>query len=134
MTTTWRPKPDWRDCLGPPTSPDRGDLDPDEARAEGEALAAERNDDVGEAAQLRRQRRSRQGREDLQPADLEPDGLEPDSDDNLDIEALGYDEERKPVADARDPHVEDQLDPRGWTDTFPASDPVSINPGRRTSC
>ena len=40
--------------------------------------------------------------------------------------ALGYDDERKPPE--HDPHVEDQLD-HGLKETFPASDPVSINPG-----
>jgi hypothetical protein len=40
--------------------------------------------------------------------------------------ALGYDDDRKPPE--HDPHVEDQLD-HGLKETFPASDPVSINPG-----
>ena len=39
---------------------------------------------------------------------------------------LGYDDERKPPE--HDPHTEEQLD-HGLKETFPASDPVSINPG-----
>jgi hypothetical protein len=34
----------------------------------------------------------------------------------------------KPVKVEHDPHVEEQLD-SGLEETFPASDPVSINPG-----
>ncbi|HUZ11544.1 MAG TPA: primosomal protein [Caulobacteraceae bacterium] len=63
--------------------------------------------------------RVRQG--DAQPADLESELLADD-----DIEALGYDDERRPPD--HDPHVEAQLD-HGLEETFPASDPVSINPG-----
>ena len=45
------------------------------------------------------------------------------SDDQL--ETLGY-EDKQP--DESDPHVDKQLD-KGLKETFPASDPVSINPG-----
>jgi hypothetical protein len=41
------------------------------------------------------------------------------------IETLGYDDDQP---EENDPHVERQLD-KGLKETFPASDPVSINPG-----
>jgi hypothetical protein len=47
------------------------------------------------------------------------------------IKALGYGEDASAEADAdveHDPHVDHQLD-KGLKETFPASDPVSINPG-----
>ena len=58
--------------------------------------------------------------------DLQPSDLEPGSDENLDIEALGYDEDGRPADADADAHVEDLLD-EGLKGTFPASDPVSVS-------
>ncbi|MDO9471966.1 MAG: primosomal protein [Caulobacter sp.] len=63
------------------------------------------------------------GREPLSAAGSEPGGVPTDADKPSDLEA---DEEETDV-DA-DPHVDRQLD-KGLKETFPASDPVSINPG-----
>ncbi len=55
----------------------------------------------------------------------EPGGVPTDADKPADLEK-GHPEES--VDPAADPHVDDQLD-KGLKETFPASDPVSINPG-----
>jgi len=114
---------DWNDSLDAPAFPERGDLDPDEAREEGSALLAERNDAVGEPRSFAADNTARiKDGEDLQPSDLEPG-----SDENLDVETLGYDEDgRAAGAEAPDEHVEDLLDD-GLKGTFPASDPVSVS-------
>ncbi len=59
--------------------------------------------------------------DDARTADYEADDISDE-----DLHALGYDEDRP--APERDPHTERQLD-EGLGETFPASDPVSINPG-----
>jgi hypothetical protein len=115
---------EWSDPLDAPVFPERGDIDPDEARAEGAGLAAERNDAVGEPRSFAADNAARVKDGDPQPEDFEGDGLLPESDENTDVEALGYDDEGRPAD--HDPHVEDQLD-EGLKETFPASDPVSIN-------
>jgi len=89
---------EWRDALDPPADPDLGDLDPAEARVDGEAIAAERNDRVGEPRTFA-DNSARVSDEDLQPDDFEGDGLAAGADDeNLDTEAAGYDGDGRPVS------------------------------------
>ena len=51
-----------------------------------------------------------------------------DQDKNKQAEGAGTGAHADDVEDNRDRHTEKQLD-RGLKETFPASDPVSINPG-----
>lgn len=95
-----------------------GDLSEAEADELGEEISEMRNDSVGEHRSFLTDAADRVSDADAQPADYEGT--------NTDIEALGYDDDRKPAE--HDPHVERQLD-HGLDETFPASDPVSINPG-----
>lgn len=95
-----------------------GDLTDAEADELGEEISEMRNDSVGEHRSFLTDAADRVSDADARPSDYEAT--------NADIEALGYDDDRKPPE--HDPHVEKQLD-HGLDETFPASDPVSINPG-----
>ena len=100
---------------------DVDDFDPDAMdEAELEAMT-EADDGIDEARSFAADDADRGASDDIHAADLEADDLSDE-----DIEALGYDDARKPPD--HDPHVEKQLDD-GLKETFPASDPVSINPG-----
>jgi hypothetical protein len=100
---------------------DVDDFDPDAMdEAELEAMT-EADDGIDEARSFAADDADRVASDDIRAADLEADDLSDE-----DIEALGYDDARKPPD--HDPHVEKQLDD-GLKETFPASDPVSINPG-----
>jgi hypothetical protein len=97
------------------------DFDPDaadEAELEEIVMAEE---DLDEPRSFARDDADLVSDDDLQPADLEADSL-----DEEDLEALGYDDEA-PEAQAR-AAGERALD-RDLEATFPASDPVSPNPG-----
>jgi len=59
----------------------------------------------------------------------EPGGVPTDADKPSDLEDEDEDEDADRGVDSEaDPHVDRQLD-KGLKETFPASDPVSINPG-----
>lgn len=88
-------------------------LDPD-AAAVGDDLDAARDD---EGRDIRREPLSAE-------ADT-PDGVPTDADKPSDLEDANPADDVDPDAD---PHVDHQLD-KGLEETFPASDPVSINPG-----
>ncbi|MFZ5670084.1 MAG: primosomal protein [Pseudomonadota bacterium] len=93
---------------------DAGDFDPAEIR---ETLAAARDD---EGQDIEREALSPRTRE-------EDDGDVPDDkDQSPDFES--HTDPSQQVEESHDPHVEEQLD-KGLKETFPASDPVSINPG-----
>lgn len=64
-------------------------------------------------------------REPLSAAASEPGGVPTDADKPSDLEDAEPQDDVDPDAD---PHVDRQLD-KGLKETFPASDPVSINPG-----
>jgi len=107
---------DLDDALAP-----QDDFDPDamdEAEYEEVVMAEE---DLDEPRSFRGDDADRVGDDDLQPQDLEPEALADE-----DLAALGYDDPRRPPD--HDPQVEARLD-EGLEETFPASDPVSINPG-----
>ncbi|HWA63494.1 MAG TPA: primosomal protein [Caulobacteraceae bacterium] len=106
---------DWRESLDAPAFPEQGDLDPGEARAEGQDLLAETNAYEGEPRSWEADDADRvKDGVDLQPRDLESEGLAGDQ-----LDALGYDEDGEPVP------VDDELD-RELKQSFPASDPASI--------
>ena len=114
--TTVAEDSDLDDVLAP-----EDDFDPDsmdEAEYEEVVMAEE---DLDEPRTFRGDDADRVQDEDEQPDDFESERLT-----DADIAALGYDDQRRPPD--HDPHVEAQLD-EGLEETFPASDPVSINPG-----
>lgn len=89
-----------------------------------DAMAADERDDTGMSSEpdhLASGSRDERGRE-----QSEPRSFESEDPSDVDVEALGFDDHRKPPE--HDPHTEEQLD-HGLKETFPASDPVSINPG-----
>lgn len=89
------------------------DADPDAIDDELSAARDDEGDDIG--------------REELSLATTDEDDGGIANDDTP--EALeGEDEPAEDVEDEADPHVDRQLD-KGLKETFPASDPVSINPG-----
>ena len=97
-----------------------GEFDPDladEAELEGEL---DQDDGVDEARVLPDDA-DLVATDDAAPADYEADDLSDE-----DLRALGYDDDRKPAE--HDWAVERRLD-EGLKETFPASDPVSINAG-----
>jgi hypothetical protein len=107
---------DLDDALAP-----EDDFDPDamdEAQYEEVVMAEE---DLDEPRSFRGDDADRVGDDDPQPQDLEPEALSDE-----DLATLGYDDARRPPD--HDPEVEERLD-EGLEETFPASDPVSINPG-----
>lgn len=95
------------------------DFDPDEASDDDLDVMLERDDGVDEPGGIGPDDAARVTTEDTSPADYEPDDLSDD-----DVKALGYRDEPRPAEP--DPHVERQLD-HGLEETFPASDPVSID-------
>jgi hypothetical protein len=90
----------------------------DEAEYEEIVLAEE---DLDEPRSFRPGAADRVKDEDLEPEDLAPNELT-----DADLRTLGYDDPRRPPD--HDPAVDELLD-EGLEETFPASDPVSINPG-----
>ncbi|MDB5428996.1 MAG: hypothetical protein JWP35_112 [Caulobacter sp.] len=102
---------------------DEGDFDDDEAELI--ALNDDERDDEGtdsESDSLA------SGDDNNEVSDVADETRTFESEDLSDKEkqALPFDDERKPPE--HDPHTEKQLD-HGLKETFPASDPVSINPG-----
>jgi len=96
------------------------DFDPDEAdEAELEEIVMS-DEDLDEPRSFKRDDADLVSDDDLRPADLEADSLDDD------LDALGYDDET-PGARSREAG-EEALD-RDLEATFPASDPVAINPG-----
>jgi hypothetical protein len=97
------------------------DFDPDQAdEAELEA-ELDQDDGVDGARVFAADDADRVTSDDARPADYEADDLSDE-----DVAALGYAD--GPAPSQNDPHVERQLD-QGLEETFPASDPVSINIG-----
>jgi len=97
------------------------DFDPDaadEAKLEEIVMAEE---DLDEPRSFARDDADLVADDDLQPADLEADSL-----DDEDLEPLGY--EDPPRGERSRQAAEDALD-RDLRETFPASDPLSINRG-----
>ncbi|HEY5106904.1 MAG TPA: primosomal protein [Caulobacteraceae bacterium] len=98
---------------------DDDDFEPDDAdEAELEELLAA-DEGVDEPRGYKPDNGDRVASDDATPADFEADDVSDE-----DLQALGY---ADPVSDEK-AHVERQLD-HGLKETFPASDPVSINPG-----
>ena len=100
---------------------DDDDFDPDEADDAQLDEMLEAAEGVDEPRSFLDDDGDRVASDDARPTDYESETLS-----DADIASLGYDDARKPAE--HDPHVEDQLD-HGLKETFPASDPVSINPG-----
>jgi hypothetical protein len=97
------------------------DFDPDDAdEAELEEIVMA-DEDLDEPRSFVRDDADLVADEDLQPADLEADSLRDD-----DLDALGYDGAE---AAARSRQAGEEALDRDLAATFPASDPVSINPG-----
>jgi hypothetical protein len=88
-------------------------------------MSADERDDTGMESEPDRLA-SGSGKEKARPNSAEPRSFESEDRGDVDVDALGYDDHRKPPE--HDPHTEKQLD-HGLKETFPASDPVSINPG-----
>jgi hypothetical protein len=104
---------DARDALEP-----EDDWDPDaadEAELEEVVMADE---DLDEPRSFERDDSNLVAADDASPADFESEDLSDD-----DIEALGYERE-DPDAAAADARLDE-----GLKETFPASDPVAVNPG-----
>ncbi|MBA3810982.1 MAG: primosomal protein [Caulobacteraceae bacterium] len=100
---------------------DDDDFDPDAASEDEIDALLERDDGIDYDVAAGPDITDRVSTEDGSAADFESETLS-----DGDLEDLGYDDEREPAE--HDPHVEEQLD-SGLDETFPASDPVSINPG-----
>jgi len=100
------------------------DFDPDDMDEEEVEVTLEMDGGVDEERSFKPSGADRVGDDDDQPARYEAEGRPRRREE--DDEDLGFDDERKPPE--HDPHVEKQLD-HGLEETFPASDPVSINPG-----
>ena len=100
------------------------DFDPDaadEAELKEITLADE---DLDEPRSFERDDENLVAADDARPADFEAESLADD-----DLDALGYDGDETP-ASVRDAETDARLD-EGLKETFPASDPVSINPRSR---
>ena len=93
---------------------DDDDFEDDDVEAIDEELEAARDD---EGLDIRR--------EPLAADSSKPGGVPTDADKPADLEGGPSPDD---VEDEADPHTERQLD-KGLKETFPASDPVSINPG-----
>jgi hypothetical protein len=104
---------------------DEGDFDDDDV--ETIRLSDDERDDEGLDSESDRLTSETDDNE-VSTMTAEPRSFEPDAKDITEEEknALPFDDQRKPPE--HDPHTEKQLD-HGLKETFPASDPVSINPG-----